>query len=193
VASEITGLLLRWREGDQEALKELMPLVYPRLRAIAGALFRGSRDNTTLQPTVLVHETYLRLLAQNSVGVADREHFYCFAALCMRRILTTHFRTRSAQKRGGPTTHLPLHDEVPWIVIGSDQMLEVNEALDDLREIDERKVRLVELRYFLGCSTDETAELAGLSKATVNRELRVARAWLFQRLGGEALAQQDPL
>jgi RNA polymerase sigma factor (TIGR02999 family) len=193
VASEITGLLLRWREGDQEALKELMPLVYPRLRAIAGAVFRGTRDATTLQPTALVHETYLRLLSQNVVEMADREHFYCFAAQCMRRILVSHWRARGAQKRGGAGAHVPLHEEVPWITLGGDQMLEVNEALDDLREVDERKVRLVELRYFLGCSADETAEVSGLSKATVNRELRVARAWLFQRLGGEALAQQDPL
>jgi RNA polymerase sigma factor (TIGR02999 family) len=164
-----------------------MPLVYPRLRAIAGTVFRGNRDSTTLQPTALVHETYLRLLSQNAVDMADREHFYCFAAQCMRRILVSHFRTRGAQKRGGLVAHVPLHDEVPWITMGGEQILAVNEALDELREVDERKVRLVELRYFLGCSADETAEVSKLSKATVNRELRVARAWLFERLRGEAM------
>ncbi len=188
---EITSLLARWSAGDQEALQALMPLVYPRLRAIAGSVFRGGHDGTTIQPTVLVHETYLRLLSQNSVDLADREHFYCFAAQCMRRILVSHVRARAAQKRGGVTAHLPLHAEVPWITVDSKQMLEVDQALDKLREIDERKVRLVELRYFLGCSADETAELSGLSKATVKRELRVARAWLFQRLQGEAAPAQE--
>jgi RNA polymerase sigma factor (TIGR02999 family) len=179
VAAEITSLLARWNKGDPDALNELMPLVYPRLRAIAGSVFRGSRDSTTLQPTALVHETYLRFLKQNLVGMADREHFYCFAAQCMRRILVSHFRTRVAQKRGGVAAHVPLHDELPWITVGGEQMLEVNEALDELREVDERKVRLIELCYFLGCSADETAEVSKLSNATVNRELRVARAWLF--------------
>jgi RNA polymerase sigma factor (TIGR02999 family) len=186
MTGEITSLLGRWSAGDREALQALMPLVYPRLRAIAGSVFRGSSDSTTIQPTVLVHETYLRLLSQNSVSLADREHFYCFAAQCMRRILVSHFRARGAEKRGGIAIHLPLHDEVPWITVDSEHMLEMNQALDELREIDERKVRLVELRYFLGCSADETADLSGLSKATVKRELRVARAWLFQRLRGKA-------
>lgn len=186
MTGEITSLLGRWSAGDGAALEALMPLVYPRLRAIARSVFRGSSDSTTMQPTVLVHETYLRLLSQKSVSLADREHFYCFAAQCMRRILVSHFRARVAQKRGGIAIHIPLHAEVPWITVDSEQMVAVDQALDKLREIDERKVRLVELRYFLGCSTDETAELAGLSKATVNRELRVARAWLFQRLRGEA-------
>ncbi len=193
MTDEITSLLGRWSAGDRDALQALMPLVYPRLRAIAGSVFRGSSDNTTIQPTVLVHETYLRLLSQNSVSLADREHFFCFAAHCMRRILVSHFRARGAQKRGGIPIHLPLHAEVPWITVDSKQMLEVDQALDQLKEIDGRKVRLVELRYFLGCSTDEVAELAGLSKATVNRELRVARAWLFQRLRGEAVAQPHPV
>jgi RNA polymerase sigma factor (TIGR02999 family) len=186
MTGEITSLLGRWSAGDREALQALMPLVYPRLRAIAGSVFRGSPDSTTIQPTVLVHETYLRLLSQNSVSLADREHFYCFAAQCMRRILVSHFRARGAQRRGGIAIHLPLHDEVPWITVDSEHMLEMNQALDELREMDERKVRLVELRYFLGCSADETADLSGLSKATVKRELRVARAWLFQRLRGKA-------
>ncbi|HEX4809642.1 MAG TPA: ECF-type sigma factor [Bryobacteraceae bacterium] len=128
MTGDITSLLGRWSAGDREALQALMPLVYPRLRSIAGSVFRGGHDGTTIQPTVLVHETYLRLLSQNSVDLADREHFYCFAAQCMRRILVSHFRARAAQKRGGVTAHLSLHAEVPWITMDSTQMLEVDQA-----------------------------------------------------------------
>jgi RNA polymerase sigma factor (TIGR02999 family) len=185
VAGEITTLLARWNEGDLQAVEELMPLVYPRLRSIAGALYRGPREDTTIQPTVLVHEAYLRLLKQKSLDWSDREHFYAFAAQTMRSILVDHFRNQGTHKRGGGVTHLPLHEDVPWITVDSDQILELDRALDELRAVDPRKVRLVELRYFLGCTAEETAELTSLSKATVDREMQVALAWLFRRLRGE--------
>ena len=161
-----------------------MPLVYPRLRAIAKALYRGTLEDTTLQPTAVVHEAYLRLLSQQALGWADREHFYAFAGQVMRNILVDHVRAQRTGKRGGSLRHVPLHEEVPWISVASDDILEVNRALDELREIDDRKVRLVELRYFLGCTAEETTELMGMSKATVDRELKIARTWLFRRLKG---------
>ena len=162
-----------------------MPLVYPRLHSIAGALYRGARGDSTLQPTVLVHEVYLRLLSETALDLSDREHFYAFGAQAMRYILVDHFRSQDAGKRGGGVVHVPLHDDVPWIGVNREELLALDLALEELRSVDPRKVQLIEIRYFLGSSADETAELMGISKATVDRELQVARAWLFRRLRGD--------
>jgi RNA polymerase sigma factor (TIGR02999 family) len=183
---EVTLLLRQWQGGDQRALDQLMPLIYPRLRAMAGGLERNERSNSTVQATGLVHEAYLRLLQQKSLGWQDREHFFSFAAYVMRMILTDHARSRLAQKRGGAAVRVPLHESMQWVSIDGEEMVDLNRALEDLEKLDARKVRIVELRYILGCTSEETADLLKLSKSTVDRDLQMARAWLFRQLKGNA-------
>jgi RNA polymerase sigma factor (TIGR02999 family) len=183
---EVTLLLRQWQGGDKRALDQLMPLIYPRLRAMAGGLERNERAASTLQATGLVHEAYLRLLQQKSLGWEDREHFFSFAAHVMRLILTDHARSRLAQKRGGAAVRVPLHDSMQWVSIEGEEMVDLNRALEELEKLDARKVRIVELRYILGCTAEETADLLQLSKATVDRDLQVARAWLFRQLKGNS-------
>lgn len=179
---EITVLLREWRAGRQDALDELMPLVYPRLRTIAAAYERRESKDLTLQATALVNEVYIRLLGQRRLGWEDREHFYSFAAQMMRLILADHARARLSAKRGGHAVRVPLHDELPWVSVAHDEILTLNTALDELAQVDATKVRLIELRYFLGCTAQEVATVCNRSKATVDRELQIARAWLFRRL-----------
>jgi RNA polymerase sigma factor (TIGR02999 family) len=136
-----------------------------------------------MQATALVHEVYLRLLGQKKAEWADRVHFYTFAAKVMRMILIDSARNHQAQKRGGGGEHVPLSDQIPWVEIDGESMIELNRALDELKTMDPGKVQLVELRYFLGCTAEEAAVLVGSSKATVDRELRFVKSWLFQRMG----------
>jgi RNA polymerase sigma factor (TIGR02999 family) len=179
---EVTILLRRWRDGDSEARQELMPHVYPYLREVAANCLRRESPEHTLQPTALVHELYLRLLQQRKAEWSDRKHFYAFAAKMMRLILTDHARGANAEKRGGGAEILPLTDEIPWMDLHSEDIIDINRALDEMEGVDPRKVRLVELRYFLGCTVDECAELTGLSKATVERDMVLIRSWLYLRL-----------
>jgi RNA polymerase sigma factor (TIGR02999 family) len=184
---DITVLLRRWQAGDKRALDELMPLVYPRLKAIANSLERQDGSaGFVLQATALVNEAFLRLMNQQRVGWEGREHFFSLAALAMRQILTDAARTRAAFKRGGAYQRVPLHDDMQWVSINHEEILDLNRALDELAGFDARKVRIVELRYFLGCTAEESADILGISKATVDRESDVARAWLFRRLKGGA-------
>jgi RNA polymerase sigma factor (TIGR02999 family) len=179
---EITELLVRWKEGEPQALEELMPLVYPHLRVVAAAYIRRERKPGVMQATSLVHELYLRLLSQKKAALEDRVHFYTFCARAMRMILIDHARETLSQRRGGMLQHIPLDDEMPWVEIGSPEILQLSIALDELYALDPNKVELVELRYFLGCTSEETAELAKVSKATVDRELKFVRTWLYGRL-----------
>jgi RNA polymerase sigma factor (TIGR02999 family) len=180
----ITTLLLRWREGDQTALDQLMPLVYPRLKAIASGLHRNRTAAAGIQATALVNEAFLRLVKQEKVTWESREHFFSLAALAMRQILTDYARAGLATKRGGALKRVPLHEQVQWVSVNNEELLDLGLAMDELARIDPRKVRMVELRYFLGCTAEETADVLGISKATVDREVDVARAWLFRRLRG---------
>jgi RNA polymerase sigma factor (TIGR02999 family) len=182
---EITLLLLKWKQGEPDALERLMPLVYPHLCQIAAAYMRRESNPGVLQATVLVHEVYLRLVSQKKAEWADRAHFYTFAAKVMRMILTDHARSNDAQKRGGGAQHVPLNDQIPWIQIGSESMMELNRALDELEALDPPKVQLVELRYFLGCTAEETAGIMQVSKATVDREAKFVRSWLYRRIHGD--------
>jgi RNA polymerase sigma factor (TIGR02999 family) len=168
---EITLLLSKWRDGEPSAFDELMPLVYPHLREVAAAYVRRERNPDVLQATSLVHELYLRLLNQKKAAWEDRQHFYTFAAKVMRMILIDHARGNQTQMRGGGSEHVPLSDDLPWVDIGSAGLLDLNRALDELGAIDPYKVQLVELRYFLGCTAEETAELVQVSKATVDFEV----------------------
>jgi RNA polymerase sigma factor (TIGR02999 family) len=179
---EITLLLAKWRNGEPSAFQELMPLVYPHLREVAAAYLRRERNPDVLQATALVHEFYLRLLNQRKASWEDRRHFYAFAAKVMRMILIDHAREMQAQMRGGGYQRVPLSDDLAWIEVGSPELLDLNRALDELNVLDPAKVQLVELRYFLGCTAEETASLMDVSKATVDRELKFVKSWIFRRL-----------
>ncbi len=179
---EITQLLARWKEGEPEAFEQLVPLVYPHLREVAAAYLRRERDPGVLQATALVHDLYLRLRNQKKADWGDRAHFYTFCAKVMRMILIDHARGQLAQRRGGAADHIPLSDDLAWVGIGSPELIELDCALDDLARIDPTKVQLIELRFFLGHTAEETADLMDLSKATVDRHLAFAKAWLFRRM-----------
>jgi RNA polymerase sigma factor (TIGR02999 family) len=166
-----------------------MPLVYPHLREVAAAYIKRERNPGELQATALVDEVCLRLIAQKKADWADRAHFYTFAAKVMRMILTDHARTKYAQKRGGGAPHVPLNKEIPWVKIGSESLIDLNRALDDLNAIDPYKVQLVELRYYLGCTAEETAALMQVSKATVDRDLKFIKSWLYRRLYPNAVPE----
>ena len=179
---EITLLLSKWKDGDGSAFQELMPLVYPHLRQVAAAYIRRERNPDILQATALVHELYFRLVNQRKAEWEDRQHFYTFAAKVMRMILIDHARETQAQMRGGAADRVPLSEDLIWVNIGSPELLDLNLALDELGALDPQKVQLVELRYFLGCTAEETADLMQVSKSTVDRDLRFAKSWLFRRL-----------
>ncbi|MDP9011530.1 MAG: ECF-type sigma factor [Pseudomonadota bacterium] len=185
---EITLLLTKWNDGEPGAFDALVPLVYPRLRELAASYIRRERSPGVMQATSLVHELYLRLLGQKKAGWEDRTHFYTFSAKIMRMILIDHARSSQAQRRGGGAEHFPLNDDIAWVGIGSAEMVELNQALDALALIDAAKVQLVELRYFLGCTAEETATLLNVSKATVDRDLKFTRSWLFRWIRGDAAA-----
>ena len=185
---EITLLLAKWRDGEPSAFEQLMPLVYPHLRQVAAAYVRRERNPDVLQATALVHELYLRLLNQKKAEWEDRRHFYTFAARVMRMILIDHARGNQTQMRGGGMDRVPLSDDLPWVDIGSPELLDLNRALEELSELDSHKVQLVELRYFLGCTAEETAELVQVSKATIDRELKFIKSWLYRRVYPDAPA-----
>lgn len=184
--TEVSRLLLRWREGDAAALERLLPLVYDELHAIARRHMRGERPDHTLQTTGLIHEAYLRLCGAD-VTWKGRVHFLAVAAQTMRRVLVDHARARGRAKRGGGDAAVTLDDVAA--PARPDDVLALDEALARLSALDERKARVVELHYFGGLTYDETAAAVGISAATVDRELRLAKAWLHRELrpaGGKA-------
>lgn len=183
VSSEVTELLVRWSEGDEEALQHLMPLVYAECRSIAARQMRRERDEHTLSPTALVNELYLRLVDQRRATWKDRAQFFAIAARLMRRILVDHARGRNAGKRGGSKFLVSLdaaHD-TPATSPAADA-LAIDEALDRLAERDPDQQRIVELRFFAGLTVEETAHVLGRSPRTVKREWQLAKAWLFREL-----------
>lgn len=173
----ITQLLVAWGEGRREALEDLVPLVYDDLRRVAAGYMRHEPPGHPLQPTALVHETYVRLIDQTRVKWRDRVHFFGVAASMMRRILVDHARRRRADKRGGNWERVTLAD-----VAAEDprelDVLSLHEALERLAAFDPQQARIVELRYFGGLTIEETAEVVGVSPATVVREWTIAKAWL---------------
>ena len=180
-SGEITILLREWTSGRPEALERLFELVYPQLRRIAGALFRGERPEHLLQPTSVVNELFLKLVQQRSLRFEDREHFYSLSAKLMRRVLIDYARSHTRAKRDGGAA-IPLDDGLAWIDAKPVEAMDLDRVLVELETIDPRKCRMVELRFFLGFTAEETADLLSTSKATVDRELRFARAWLHERL-----------
>ena len=182
----ITELLADWRGGSNEALRELLPLVYGRLLEVAQSFMRRQRPSHTLQPTALVGELYVRLASATSPDLKSREHFYSFCARTMRWILTDHARRREAEKRQAHL-QLPLTDDIPWLGARPSDTLDLDRALSKLAEIDARAAHIVELRIYLGCTADEAAGILNVSKPTVDRSLTMARAWLCRELRpGEA-------
>jgi RNA polymerase sigma factor (TIGR02999 family) len=180
-SGDITMLLREWTEGRSDALESLFDLVYPELRRIAGALFRGEGPGQIQQPTSVVNELFLKLVRQRSLRFEDRNHFYSLSARLMRRILIDQARSQGRQKRDGGLA-LPLEEGMAWIDASPAEFLDLDRALDELEALDPRKSKMVEYRFFLGFTADETAELLGASKATVDRELRFVRGWLYDRL-----------
>lgn len=180
-ASEVTELLREWSSGKPDAIERLFEVVYPQLRQIAGALFRGESPENLLQPTIVVNELFLKLIRQRSLRFEDREHFYSLSARLMRRVLMDHARAQNRQKRDGGVS-VPLDEKLAWIGAASVELMDLDRVLEDLNELDPRKCRMVELRFFLGFSAEETADLMHTSKATVDRELRFVRGWLYERL-----------
>ena len=178
---QITLLLRDWSAGDPSATEHLFELVYPHLKQIAGSLFRGERPENLLQPTSVVNELFLKLIRQRSLRFEDREHFYSLSARLMRRVLIDQARSEGRQKRDGGTPVL-LHPDLAWIDARPVEMMDLDRVLEELDQLDPRKCRMVELRFFLGFSAEETAELLNTSKATVDRELRFVRGWLYDRL-----------
>jgi RNA polymerase sigma factor (TIGR02999 family) len=182
---EVTALLKEWGAGDPGALERLMPLVYDELRRLAASQLRAERGNHTLQPTALVHEAYLRLVGQRSVSWANRAHFFGIAAQMMRRILVDHARKRQAAKRNPGTVYVDLDASAEGKADRAPELLALDEALTELEKLDPRQARVVELRFFAGLSVEETAEVAGISTATVKREWKTARAFLRHEIGLE--------
>ena len=178
---QITVLLHEWSEGKPASIEPLFEMVYPQLRVIAGALFRRERPECMLQPTSVVNELFLKLIRQRSLKFEDREHFYSLSARLMRRVLVDHARSERRQKRDGGIP-VPLHEELAWIDARDAEMIDLDRVLEELEKVDPKKCRMVELRFFLGFTAEETAELLHVSKATVDRDLRFVRGWLYDRL-----------
>jgi RNA polymerase sigma-70 factor, ECF subfamily len=187
-SSQVTVLLARWANGDQQALKCLMPLVYEELRRLARFHLRNEPSNVSVQASDLVHETYLRLIQQHSVDWQHRGQFYSFAAQLMRRILVDHARKQCAGKRGGSKIKVALEDAVDAAPrpARSLEILALDMALDNLAKLDRQQAEIVELRFFGGRSIEETAEVLGVSPATIKREWTLARAWLYRAIRKKA-------
>ena len=178
----ITERLVAWSSGETAALDDVMRAVYKELRRIADHYLRLERPDHTLQPTALVHEAYLRLIDQTQVSWQNRAHFFGVAAQMMRRILVDHARTKRRDKRGGVARKLSL-DEVMNLSQGrAADLVALDDALKGLAEIDQRKSRVVELRFFGGLSVEETAEVLNVSPQTVLRDWKLAKAWLYQEI-----------
>jgi RNA polymerase sigma-70 factor, ECF subfamily len=178
----ITQLLERWSQGDEKALDQLMPLVYDELHRLAGAYLRSERREHTLQPTALVNEAYLKLVRQRNIQWQNRAQFFGVAAQLMRRILVDHARANYADKRGGNRVNISLRNIGAFGTQPTTDVLAVHDVLNRLAEIDPDQGRIVELRFFGGLTIDETAEVMQVSHSTVEREWKIAKAWLKREL-----------
>jgi RNA polymerase sigma-70 factor (ECF subfamily) len=182
---EITHLLADWTAGEPGALTSLAPVVYAELRKIADAYLKRERNGHTLQPTALVNEAWLRLLAADQPSFETRHQFFALAAQMMRRILVDHARRVRAQKRGAGQARVEF-DALPGVIAPTEQLLALDEALTQLAAASPRQARIIELRYFAGRGVEEIGELLGISAATVSRDQKSAEAWLAVILGTTA-------
>ncbi len=179
---EVTQLLLAWNAGDQTALDQLIPLVHAELHRLAKHCMHSERAGHTLQTTALVNEAYLRLIDASKVKWESRAHFFAIAARLMRQILVDFARERSYQKRGGDAVQVSLEQALEVGSVKNDDLLALDEALDALARLDERKSRVVELRFFGGLTEEEAALALDVSRETVKRDWRLAKAWLHRML-----------
>jgi RNA polymerase sigma factor (TIGR02999 family) len=184
----VTRLLLDWSKGNKEALDSLVPIVYDELRRQASRYLRRERVGHTLQTTALINEAYMRLVDQKNVHWQNRAHFFGIAAQLMRRILVDHARTRKRAKRGGSDVRVSLNEATVKSKSQDLDIVALDEALERLVEIDPQQSRIVELRFFSGLNVEETAEALRISPATVKREWRIAKAWLYREISG---SEQD--
>ena len=180
--TQVTQLLQKWHEGNQEALEALMPLVYNELKRLAGSYLRRERPDHTLQSAALVNEAYLRLVDQTQTQWQNKAHFYGIAAQMMRRVLADHARSHNAAKRGAGMPELELNESVAQAQSRSVDVMDLEEALQKLEKLDPQQGKIVELRFFSGLSIEDTANVLGISPATVKRDWAAARAWLFREV-----------
>ena len=181
---DVTRLLIEWKHGDAAALDRLLPLIYAELRRIASRHLRHERPGHTLQPTALVHEAYFKLVQAPELAWRDRAHFFAVAARVMHQVLVDHARAHQAEKRGGALRKVSIEEVAAPGVTADIDLLALEKALGRLGDLDPQQGRVVELRYFGGLTIEETAEVIGISPATVKREWMMARAWLRRELGG---------
>ena len=182
-SGEVTSLLEKVRDGNEDAANQLVPLVYEELRRMAGAYMNRERANHSMQATELVHEAYMRLVGPTPAQPQNRAHFFASAAHSMRQVLLDHARHRGAGKRGGPhAIRVDVEDKFLIHDDSLDEVLAIDEALKKLALIDPIQSRLTELRFFAGLSIDEAAEVMGVSESTLKREWRLAKAWLNHEL-----------
>jgi RNA polymerase sigma factor (TIGR02999 family) len=181
----VTQLLVAWSKGDRSALNTLTPLVHDELRRLAHHYMNRERPGHSLQTTALVNEAYLKLIDQKLVEFHSRAQFFALAATLMRHILVDHARTRQAFKHGGAGVRISFEEALLVSAHRDEDLVELDQALTRLAEIDERKSKVIELRFFGGLSVDETAEALGVSAITVMREWKMAKAWLFNVLNSE--------
>jgi len=183
--SDVTILLKQWKSGDASALEQVTPLVYEELRRLAASYLRREREGHTLQPTALLNEAYMRLVAVEQ-DFSSRSHFFGVAAHLMRLILVDHARSKRRQKRGGGEAAVPLEESMAVAQSRPETLLALDEGLRQLAAFDERKAKVIEMRFFGGMNLEETAEALGISQATVGREQRMAEAWLNRYLSGKS-------
>jgi RNA polymerase sigma factor (TIGR02999 family) len=179
---QITGLLGAWAGGDAAALERLAPLVYGELRRMARRYMRDEANGNTLQPTALVNEAYLRLVGVENLRWQDRAHFFAVSANIMRRILVDSARARHTDKRGGAIAKVNLNESIDGLPERDRSLIELDEALAALEKFDERKARVVEMKFFAGLSVEETAEVLKMSPRSVMRDWNLARAWLMREM-----------
>ena len=177
---EVTALLRAWRNGESGALDGLMTLMYPSLRALAAAQMQRERPDHTLQPTALVNEAFLRMVKARQIEWQDRGHFLAISARLMRQVLVDNARSSGYQKRGGGAIRVPLDYADPAVPMDLDGILAIHLAIEALEKQDSRKAQVVELRFFGGLTVAETAGVLGISEESVNRDWRLARAWLLR-------------
>jgi RNA polymerase sigma-70 factor (ECF subfamily) len=181
---DVTQLLVDWEHGDKFALDRLMPLVYRELRKVAAKYLRNERGDHTLQPTALIHESYLRLVEQEMPHWQNRAHFYGVAARLMRQILVDHARLRQATKRGGAQTRISIDQAaLPSLCSDAERVLTLDSALKKLAALDERKSRVLEMRVFGGMKLSDIAVALDVSEPTIKRDMRMVKAWLRAEIG----------
>ena len=191
--SDLTVLLEDWIRGKPGALEHLLPHVYPELHGLARACLRRGSRPITLQTTAVVNDLFVKLLTNRPKRIENRRHFYVLAARVIRMSLIDHYREKSADRRGGDRQRVPLHDELAWVDADSDDTIALDRALEELERLDPEQAELFSARFLLGCTAEEAGELTGLSKATVDRRVRTARAWLYRRLRGDEPEAQGPV